>query len=94
MIVLTYDILRQIQLCRDLENAGREWNKALHTINLQLADDSSINMLDLRIRRQTVRSLVVDYEERYQRELFNLALMVLAEFSAGAGDSSPMPSRK
>ncbi len=94
MIVLTYDILRQIQLCRDLESAGREWNKALHAINVQLAGDGSTNTLDLRIRRQTVRSLVVDYEERYQRELFNLALMVLSEFSPDMGDSSPMPSRK
>lgn len=95
MIVLTYEILQQILHCRELEEVSRKFNDAFNSITDQLEKGGeSENMLDLLICQQTITSLSVEYDEAYQKALLDLAHMVIREFSAGAGDSSPMPSRK
>ncbi len=95
MIVLTYEILQQILHCRELEETSRKFNDAFNSINDQLKKKNEPeNMLDLLICQQTVTSLSLEYDDAYKNALVDLGMMVVKEFSTGAGDSSPMPSRK
>lgn len=94
MIVLTMEILQQMLHCQELAKTSRKFNDALNSITDQLGNEESERLLDLLICQQTIASLAVEYDEAYQESLLDLAHMVIREFSAGAGDSSPMPSRK
>ena len=94
MIVLTMEILQQILHCQELAETSRKFNDAFNSITDQLEDGDPEHVLDLLICQQTITSLSIEYDEAYQKALLDLAHMVIREFSAGAGDSSPMPSRK
>lgn len=94
MIVLTMEILQQILHCQELEETSRKFNEAFNSITDQLEDGNSDRLLDLLICQQTITSLSIEYDEAYQKALLDLAHMVIREFSAGAGDSSPLPSEK
>ena len=94
MIVLTMEILQQILHCQELAETIRKFNDAFNSITDQLEDGNSERLLDLLICQQTITSLSIEYDEAYQKALLDLAHMVIREFSAGAGDSSPLPSEK